>query len=61
MPRLDEVVAHRGGAPLAERQVVFRRADVAGVPFDLDPQRPGCACSVAIASSSARVASGRSE
>ena len=35
----DQVVAHRVRAPIAQRQVVFRRADVAGVPFDLDPQR----------------------
>jgi hypothetical protein len=33
-----EIVAHRVGAPLAERQVVLGRADVAGVPFDLDAQ-----------------------
>ena len=31
-----QVVAHRVGAALAERQVVFGRADVAGVAFDLD-------------------------
>src|SRR4051794_37065600 len=33
-----EVVANRVRAALAERQVVFGRADVAGVAFDLDPQ-----------------------
>ena len=38
MPRLDEVLAHRGRAAFAERQVVFGRADVAGVAFDLDLQ-----------------------
>src|SRR5262245_1394972 len=32
----DEIVAHRVGAAFAEREVVFRRADVAGVAFDLD-------------------------
>src|SRR5882672_5396939 len=33
----DEVVAHRSGTTLAERQVVLGRADVAGVAFDLHP------------------------
>ena len=33
-----EVLADRVGAALAERQVVFRRADVAGVALDLDAQ-----------------------
>src|SRR5438046_2599007 len=32
----DEVVAHRIGATLTEGHVVFRRADVARVAFDLD-------------------------
>src|SRR5262249_46177655 len=31
----NEVVAHRVGAALAEGEVVLRRADVAGVPFDV--------------------------
>src|SRR5262245_19220134 len=35
----DQVVLHRVRAPVAERQVVFRRADVARVAFDLDAQR----------------------
>ena len=38
MPRLRQVVAHGVRAPLAEREVVFGRADVAGVAFDLEPQ-----------------------
>src|SRR5690606_3556297 len=33
-----EVIAHRVGAAFAEREVVFGRADVAGVAFDLEPQ-----------------------
>ena len=54
-----QVVADRGGAAFAERQVVLGRADVAGVAFDLDPQRR-VLLQRAIASSSTRVASGRS-
>src|SRR4029077_7541941 len=34
-----EVVLHSRRAPIAEREVVLGRADVAGVPFDLDPKR----------------------
>src|SRR6476660_5341454 len=30
----DKVLAHRGGSPVAQRQIVLGRADVAGVPFD---------------------------
>src|SRR5690349_12913647 len=33
-----EVVADRGRAALAQGQVVLRRADVAGVPLDLEAQ-----------------------
>src|SRR5437868_2663852 len=32
----DEVVLHRIRTAIAEREVVLGRADVAGVPFDLD-------------------------
>ena len=60
-PAADQVVLHRVRAPIAERQVVFRRPDVAGVPFDFDPQRRVARRSAATASSSTRVASGRSE
>ena len=34
----DAVLHHRTRAAIAERQVVFRRADAAGVAFDPDPQ-----------------------
>src|SRR5262245_28241737 len=37
-PAAGEVLAHGSRPALAEREVVLRRADVAGVAFDLDPQ-----------------------
>ena len=60
-PRDDEVVADGVGAALAERQVVFGRADVAGVAFDLDAAGVALSCIARIASSRMRTASGRSE
>src|SRR5687767_14235955 len=35
-PAAHQILAHGAGAPVAERDVVLRRADVAGVSFDLD-------------------------
>jgi hypothetical protein len=35
-PQACRVVANRDGAPIAERQVVFRRASLIAVPFDED-------------------------
>src|SRR5262245_40632821 len=35
----DQVIAHRVGAAIAERQVVLGRADIARMAFDLEPQR----------------------
>src|SRR5438552_11446999 len=35
----DQVILHGGGAPIAEREVVLGRPDVARVPLDREPQR----------------------
>src|SRR5262245_8495240 len=34
-----EVVAYGGGTAITEREVVLRRADVAGMTFDVDAER----------------------
>src|SRR2546422_47312 len=38
-PLAGQIRLHRVGAPVAQRQVVFRRPDVARVPLDRQPQR----------------------
>ena len=54
MPRPARYSPDGVGPPLAERQVVLGRADVAGVALDVDSRRSGSACMASNTSSSSR-------